>query len=862
MIPDKRILRYIILLLFWLLPQIVLSQNYVVSSPDKALVVKFGLSSGAPYYEVYYKNKQLLRPSQMGFLLNQQTVSEAKYTIGGNPIMKTIDETWKPLYGQFSEIKNEANQLEIALVQKDFPFYRFDVIIRVYNEGFAFRYRFPQQENLQKFTIADELTEFNFVKNLSAWWMADDGGIYEQVFKKTPLSHVKNIFTPVTLSDDSLYVAIHEAALTDYAAMALVRSAKDSLSLKCNLAPWPDGIKVKTSAPRYTPWRYMLVTDKLSTLVESQMILNLNDTCAYKDVSWIKPMKFVGIFWAMHTRKWTWASGPNHGANTEHAKSYIDFAAAHRIGGLLMEGWNRGWETWAVSDSSVQDFTKAYPDLNLKEVVDYGKQKGVEIMGHHETGGNIPLYESQMSAAFKYYHAMGIPAVKTGYSGTMIPRGTNRHGQWMVNHYQSVVDTAAKYKMMIDSHEPIMPTGLCRTYPNWMTGEAVRGMEWCNLEPFMPSHLTTLPYTRSLAGPFDFTIGIFKLKYDTLKPWLRVNTTVANQLALYVIFYSPMQMIADMPENLEKSKALSFAEKVPESWDESRLLQGKIGEYTVYARRKDNEWWAGAITNEQSRTLDIALNFLAGGKLYLAEIYSDTIGTDWNKTPEILAVDRYFVRASDTIRAALAKGGGMAIRFVPVTENSATNIVAIAAFNKQQQSKAFAFEHGSEYGAKIRAEHLAKGKKVLYANAYSNDYAAGGDNALTDGILGTQNYRDGSWQGILEKDLIVTIDMARRTKIHAVHLRFLQYQKDWIFIPKQVNIYVSADGKTFTEVCSQSFETLPNDERALIKEFGANFSDKEVQYIKIEALNAGPIPQWHHAAGNMSWMFCDEVMVK
>jgi alpha-glucosidase len=840
------------------------SQSVSVFSPDKRIEVKCHVGNGSATYEMLFMNRVVIRPSGLGFLIGQQNPGQVYYALGDSVKdiggAKTTDISWKPIYGEVSEITDHYNHIEIPLVQMHPPVYVCYLVLRVYNDGMAFRYNFPEQDKLKQFSINDELTEFNFAKDYTAWWMKDDGGIYEQVFQKSSLSKVKDIFTPVTLADeDSLFMAVNEAAMVDYAAMSLVRSSMDSLSLKCDLAPWPDGTKVKSSAPCNTPWRYILISDKLSDIVESKIILNLNEPCRYKDVSWIKPQKFTGIFWAMHTRQWTWKEGPLHGATTAHAKSYIDFAAAHHIDGLLMEGWNKGWETWAVGDSSVQDFTKACPDLDLAEVVAYAKKKGVNIIGHHETGGNIPLYESQMSAAFKYYSHLGIHSVKTGYSGTMIPRGTNRHGQQMVNHYQSVVDTAAKYHIMIDSHEPIMPTGLTRTYPNLMTGEAVRGMEWCNFDPWLPSHLTTLPYTRSLAGPFDFTIGIVKLKYDTLLPWFRVNTTLANQLALYVVFYSPMQMVADLPENLEKSKALSFLEKVPVCWDESRLLLGKIGEYTVMARRKGEEWYLGAITNEQNRILTIPLNFLPKAGHYTAEIYSDSSATDWYNTPEVLFVQKYSLDAGDTLHAALAKGGGIAIRITPARYYDWR---LISNFNKKQESNMKIFANGTDYGFKTRIKHIGIDKKVMYENAFSPEYSAGGDGALTDGVIGTQNYRDGNWQGIQGKDLVVNLDMAESVKIHSVTVHFFQYLKDWIFIPKEVNIYVSDDGKSFEKLSSSTYETIPNDDRALIKDFTATFPERSVRFIKLEAKNAGLLPQWHHAAGNESWIFCDEVIVK
>jgi alpha-glucosidase len=859
--------RNTILWLAFILPVTGYAQNISVYSPDKRLEVKFNVINGLATYEVFFKNKAIIRPSRVGFLINKQSLSEVLYAFGDSVshinVPKTTDNTWKPLFGESSVIEDHYNQIEIPLIQLKSPTYVYYIIIKVYNEGIAFRYNFPEQEYLKQFTITDELTEFNFANDYNTWWIKDDGSYYEQIFQKTALSKVNKIYTPVTITGcDSLFLAIHQAALIDYAAMSLVRAENDPLSLKCDLSPWPDGSKVKTSAPRNTPWRYVLISDKLSDIVESRIILNLNDPCRYDDVSWIKPQKFNGIFWGMHTRRWTWKEGPLHGATTAHAKKYIDFAASHHIDAMLMEGWNKGWETWMAGDSSVQNYTKACDDLDMQQVVFYAKQKGVEIIGHHETGANIPMYESQMSNAFRYYSQLGIHSVKTGYAGTMIPRDWNRHGQQMVNHYQSVVDTATKYHIMIDSHEPIIPTGLCRTYPNWMTGEAVMGLEWCNFDPFPPSHLTTLTYTRSLAGPFDFTLGVVKLKGDSLQPWLRVNTTLANQLALYVVFYSPMQMVADLPEHLEHNKSLDFIEKVPVTWDESHLLQGRIGEYTLMARRKGNDWYLGGITNETCRTLNIPVNFLTAGKNYIAEVYSDTIGTDWYNTPEIIEAEKYSLGMHDTIKVAMAKGGGVAIRLTPVEATVNSNLPPIMRFNKQQKAKMTAFEAGIPYGFKIKIKHLAVGKKVTYDNAYSPNYTAGGDNALTDGVIGTQHYRDGNWQGLLGKDMIATVDMDKKTKIQAVTIHFLQYLKDWIFLPKEVIVSVSEDGKTFEKISSVLCETIPNDDRALIKDFTVTLTGKPVRYIKIEALNSGPIPSWHHAAGNESWLFCDEVIIK
>jgi len=835
-------------------------QTYEIYSPDKNIKLIFSTKNSTLYYKVLFKNKEVIKPSELGFTIKGIEKLNNNFIIS-NVETDSINEIWKPIYGQFNKIVNKATVLKVNLKSIDNQEISFEIIFRAYNEGIAFRYTFPKQDNLNYFEITDELTRFNFAEKFFCWSIPNDGSYYEQIFTKKLLSEIKNVNTPLTIEGDDIFMVIHEASLVNYSSMSLISEKKENISLKCDLAPWSDGVKVKATTPFITPWRYILISDNIKNIMESSMVYNLNDPNKEDDISFIKPLKFVGIFWGMHTRNQTWFYGSKHGATTENAKKYIDFASKNHIEGILIEGWNKGWETWQYADTSVQNYTQPYPDFDIREVVKYARSKGIEIIGHHETGGNIPMYEKQMDSAFKYYNSMGIHYVKTGYAGEIIPKGVHRHGQQMVRHYQQVADLAYKYKINIDSHEPIMPSGLSRTYPNWMNWEAVRGIEWCNLNPYPPSHVATLPFTRSLAGPFDFTPGIFKQIYDTIRPHMRVYSTLANQLALYVVFYSPMQMAADIIENYKNNRAFKFIANVPCSWDSTVFVNGKIGDYITFARKKNNEWYIGSVTNEKERINKIALDFLDKGKTYKAEIYCDSISTNWVEKPSSIEIKSFAVTKNDTIYSGLAKCGGIAIRLIPTGEKNSDR-GNLLNFNKETLIKNKVFNSAMDFGINKKHKNLAEGKEIFYKIYCDNKYEASGKTALIDGHRGTTSFIDGYWQGWQGNDMEIVIDLGKITEIHKISSSFLQSSDIWIFQPKEVHYYISNDSLNFTEVAKFNYQLINEDLRAFIKEYTIDFDIKKARFIKVVAENIRNNPEWHYAKGGSSWLFCDEIIIE
>ncbi len=580
-------------------------------SPDTKVHIYFNLNNGEPYYMVYYRDETVLDWSPLGFIFKGNDSLVRNFVVT-NTKTSSVNETWKPVWGQFSSYTNNYNQLTVSLQEKNNLHRKFDIVFRSYNDGIAFRYEFPEQENLKDVEIQSEETAFRLSTDGTAFWEVADYDSYEHLYNTTPVGSIDSANMPVTIEmKNGVYVSIHEANLTDYAGMTLVRDKEEQLKLNCDLVPWPDGIKVKTKTPFITPWRTVQIADSPGKLIESGMILNLNEPCKLEDVSWIKPTKFVGIWWGMHLGVYTWSYGDRHGATTERTKSYIDFAADHNIGSVLVEGWNTGWESWFKEDNF--DFITPYPDFDLKGVASYANEKGIALIGHDETGGQVPLYEKYIDTAFALYQSLGIHSVKTGYAGKIRPKGQHHHGQWMVNHYRMVVEKAAAHKIMVDAHEPIEPTGIERTWPNMMTREGSRGMEynaWSAGNP--PEHTTILPFTRILAGPMDYTPGIFDIncenfkkireKFDPKNAEKHVHTTLAKQLALYVVLFSPMQMAADMIENYKDQPAFEFIEKVPVTWDETKVLNAKIGDYVTIARRSGDNWYIGGITDENQRT--------------------------------------------------------------------------------------------------------------------------------------------------------------------------------------------------------------------------------------------------------------------
>lgn len=633
-------------------------------SPDGRVKVVFSLRRGTPHYRIDHDGKPVIVPSSLGF-----TFRDAEPLLGGFRMASTrvgsFDETWKPVWGQRKHIRNHYNELRVDLEESGAPGRKMALIFRAYDDGVGFRYEIPEQEGVTDFEIMAERTRFAFAGDHKAWWIPADLDAYEHLYRNTPLSRVKAVGTPITMETrDGLYISVHEAALRDYPEMTLSAVWRRDLVLESNLAPWPDGARVKGSTPLATPWRTVQIATSAGRLIESSIILNLNEPCVIEDTSWIRPMKYIGIWWGMHIGKYSWHIGPDHGATTENAKRYIDFASEHGIPGVLIEGWNTGWDRWG--QQGAYSFTESYPDFDLEEVTEYARERGVVIIGHHETGGDVLTYEEQIDAAFDLYKMVGIPAVKTGYAGRIFPRGQFHHGQYMVRHYRMVVEKAAEYGFMLDVHEPIKPTGISRTYPNMMTREGVRGMEynaWSEGNP--PEHETILPFTRMLAGPLDYTPGIFDVFFDEYKPANRVSSTLARQLALFVVLYSPMQMAADLIENYENQPAFRFIEDVPVDWDDTVVLNGVIGDYVTIARRSGNGWYLGSITDEEAREITVGLSFLDAGRKYMASVYSDAPDADWRTNPLAYDIRKEKVDASTVLKMYLAPGGGQAVSIVP-----------------------------------------------------------------------------------------------------------------------------------------------------------------------------------------------------
>ena len=669
------------------------------TSPDGSNTLRVELRDGQPYYQVEAEGNTVVAPSPLGFTLADGPPLRDGFEVLGTT-RRTVDTTWTPVWGTHDSVRNHYTERTIRLKETDAPERRLDLVLRAYDDGVAFRYRWPEQQGLDALRIASEETEFRFTTDHTAWWIPDDYDNYEWVYRKTPLSAIRDsaskisynsyleetdggrpetsekddhpgaVNPPMTLRspDETRYLAIHEAALTDYSSMTLRADPETPTTFHTHLVPWPDGVKVKASVPHQTPWRMIQIANRPGGLIASHLLQNLNEPSKIEDPSWIEPMTYVGIWWGMHIDKYSWGQKGVHGATTERTKRYMDFAAEHDIDGVLVEGWNPGWETWLGGDEF--DFTESYPDFDLQEVVDYGEERGVALIGHHETGGDVPAYERQLDDALALYDSVGVPAIKTGYAGPIRPKGVHHHGQQMVNHYRRVVKKAAEHEIVLDVHEPVMGTGIERTWPNMMTREGVRGMEynaWATPSP--PSHDVTLPFTRMLAGPLDYTPGIFDLTPAETMPDHRVLTTLSKQLANMVILYSPVQMAADLIDNYEGEAAVEFLERVPTDWAESHVLNARIGESITIARRKaDSEaWYVGTTTNATARTLDIPLDFLDDGQTYVAHVFEDTPDADYRDNPHAYRIRRGLVTAGDTIEAALARSGGQAVILEPAT---------------------------------------------------------------------------------------------------------------------------------------------------------------------------------------------------
>ena len=648
-----------------------------VASPDSRTAVEVGIRDGHLVYSVTRDRRALILPSMLGFAFRQApTLRDSLRIIGSS--RASADDTWTQPWGEVSRVRDHHNELRVSVAETSAPARKFDVVFRVFNDGIGFRYDVPAQPNLGAFEIQDELTEFSLADDAKSWWIPSNRPRLdrsEMLYSSSPVSVIDSVQTPLTMAtrDNKTYLVIHEANLVNYARMNIAGSRMENRTLRVALAPWSDGAKVKGHTPFVTPWRTIQIADRATDLAPSVLGLNLNPPSVIANTSWIKPMKYVGIWWGMHINAMTWSSGPKHGATTANAKRYIDFAAANGLGGVLVEGWNQGWDGDWIQNRNAFSFTKPYPDYDLAEVARYAHSKGIHLIVHNETSGGIANYERQMDSAFALYQSLGLDAIKTGYVTDTAGGGQSHHGQFMVNHYRHVIQEALKYGIMLDVHEPIHDTGERRTYPNMMSREGARGQEynaWGGEGGNPPEHETNLFFTRMLAGPMDFTPGIFDILIErgTGRPRRpdesRPRTTLAKQLALYVVLYSPLQMAADLPENYEKKPAFQFIRDVAVDWDTTRVIDGAIGDYVIVARktRGGPDWFIGAITDEQARTFDVPLSFLPKGQRYEAEIYADGANADWVTNPLPVTITKKTVTSASTLHIIMAAGGGQAIR--------------------------------------------------------------------------------------------------------------------------------------------------------------------------------------------------------
>lgn len=674
-----------------------------ISSPDQRIRVNFSLVAGVPTYNVEFIEKLVIQSSQLGFKFGNQPDMVDNFALLSVDKL-SFDETWEPVWGQFNSIQNHYNQLTITLKEQNELSREMTIIFRAFDDGVAFRYHLPSQTNLSYFEITSEETYFEFTEDHSTYWSPVDWDSYEHLYRITALSDASSngVNTPVTLkTSDGTFISIHEANLTDWAGMTLKQpDVSCPLAFKNDLVPWYGSeIKVKASTPHWSPWRTILLSDHAGGLLESTMILNLNDPCVISDPSWITPMKYIGIWWGMHRWDWTWEEGPNHGATTQRAKEYIDACVDLNCKGVLVEGWNKGWEDWKT-----QNFRTPTDAYSIEEVVSYGQSKGVDIIGHLETGGNVTNYEYQgIEEVFDYLQLQGVRVVKTGYASwpetsCITAVGDQlHHGQWMVNHYRRVVENAAAHQIMLDVHEPIKPTGISRTYPNMMTREGVRGQEynaWGN-PPNSPEHLTILPLTRYLAGPVDYTPEVFEFNLATSNRF----STIAHQLALYVILFSPLQMVCDLREsyytNGDLKPECEFIRHVPVTRDETIGLQSVIGDCVTIARRNDDRWYIGSITDEFSRRINISLDFLDPTKVYRAYIYADGEAADFETNPTDTLILTQIVDVNTILSIELKRGGGGAIELIPEgdlpSSLSTTRTIVISSTSSSSQTSSFPF---------------------------------------------------------------------------------------------------------------------------------------------------------------------------
>lgn len=674
-----------------------------LSSPNGQLKMSFTISDGGiPTYDLYYKGKLVIKPSHLGLELKNDPGLMKDFTIADTKT-SSFDETWRPVWGETKEIRNHYNELAVSLKQNN-PDRYIIIRFRLFDDGLGFRYEFPLQKNLNYFVIKEEHSQFAMTGNHTAFWIPGDYDTQEYDYTESKLTEIRNLMkgaitgnssqTPFSNTGvqtalqlktaDGLYINLHEAALVDYSCMHLNLDDKN-LVFESWLTPDAKGDKGYMQAPCKSPWRTIMVSDDARDLLTSHLTLNLNEPCAYKDVSWIRPVKYMGVWWEMITGKSSWAYTddllsvrlgetdyskvrPNgrHAANNENVKRYLDFASKNGFKELLVEGWNIGWEDWyGKSKDEVFDFVTPYPDFNVQELQAYANSKGMKLMMHHETSASVRNYERHLDTAYKFMADNGYDAVKSGYVGNIIPRGEHHYGQWMNNHYLYCVKKAAEYHICVNAHEAVRPTGLCRTYPNLIGNESARGTEYEAFSGNKPFHTTLLPFTRLMGGPMDYTPGIFNLKISFVKgEHAFVHTTLCKQMAYYCTLYSPLQMAADLPENYEKyMDAFQFIKDVAVDWDDSKYIEAEPGRYITVARKAKGtgNWFVGGITGDNARTSTFTLSFLDPDKKYTATLYCDGKNADYVTNPESYQIKRMDVTSKTRLNVRLARSGGFAI---------------------------------------------------------------------------------------------------------------------------------------------------------------------------------------------------------
>ena len=678
-----------------------------ITSPNGNLHLDFTVNAqGEPVYQLFYKGKAVVKPSKLGLELKDDPGLMSNFTLTGTET-STFDETWKPVWGEVAQIRNHYNELAVTLEQKA---QNRNMIIRfrLYNDGLGFRYEFPLQRNLNYFIVKEEHTQFAMTGDHLAFWIPGDYDTQEYDYTESKLSEIRGlmesavtvnasqfVFSPTGVqtslqmkTDDGIYINLHEAALVDYSCMHL-NLDDNNLIFESWLTPDVLGNKAYMQAPSKTPWRTIIVSDDARDILASKLTLNLNEPCAYKDVSWIKPVKYIGVWWEMITgmKSWSYTDEllamrfgendytkikPNgrHAANNENVKRYIDFAAEHDMDQVLVEGWNEGWESWGGSSRDfVFDFVTPYPDFDVKMLNDYAWSKGVRLMMHHETSASVRNYERHLDKAYQFMADHGYNSVKSGYVGDIIPRGEHHYGQWMNNHYLYAVKKAAEYKICVNAHEAVRPTGLCRTYPNLIGNESARGTEFEPYDGNKPFHTTLLPFTRLIGGPMDYTPGIFDicLTFLNRENHGQIHTTLAKQLALYVTLYSPLQMAADLPESYERHlDAFQFIKDVAVDWDDSKYLEAEPGDYITVARKAKGtgNWFVGGITDENARVSTFTLDFLEPGKEYVATLYADAKDADYEKNPTAYQIKKGIVTNKTKISVKMARSGGFALSLI------------------------------------------------------------------------------------------------------------------------------------------------------------------------------------------------------